>query len=323
MADMRIVRRAVCAATLTAAGALCSCAGEGNWGQGAGGGAGASGGAGPGAAAAGDLKAGDLPAWWIAEPRAVGSLVTVSSSGIAPDASVARDLAIRNARAAGRAVLGVEPVRVVVTREASTRSRSGEYEAFILARCDGAGAAALGTGVPGTPATPPARPDNVARAAREVDKSGAVAPAGAPAASDVKSAPAQPTPPAASATAPAPAPSPAATPAAAPEAAAAPAHPSGAPAPAGTGAPGAPVAAPSDAPTWWFDDIRRDGTAARACASADGTGLVETRRVAVEAVKAKLKAKGVAGSVQTLFIATRKPDAGGYRVYVMGQGEVK
>ncbi len=59
----------------------------------------------------------------------------------------------------------------------------------------------------------------------------------------------------------------------------------------------------------------------RACAKAEGKSLVDTRRAAVEAVKKRLTEQGVTGAVQTLFIATRKPEGVGYRVYVMGQGE--
>ena len=242
------------------------------------------GGAGGGAAAEaardggrGELKAGELPEWWVAEPRAVGSVVTVSASGTAPEASVARDLAIRNARAAGRAVLGVEPVRVVVTRETATHARQGEYEAFVLARCDGAGAAALPVG----------------------GERAVVAPTGAGSAKG-----------AAKADQPAAEAAPAATPA---PAQAAPAAPAPSERAAAAGAP--------DAPVWWFEEIRRDGTSVRACAKAEGTALVDTRRAAVEAVKKRLTEQGVTGAVQTLFIATRKPEGVGYRVYVMGQGE--
>jgi len=242
------------------------------------------------------LKAGELPEWWVPEPRASGSVVTVSASGTAPELSVARDLAVRNARAAGRAVLGVEPVRVEVSREASVQTRPGEFEAFVLARCDGAGAAALPVGgeraraagrassSDGSASAPGRAPtETPARVAADA----AVAPSGEPAAAPAPSEPPV-------ATEPAPA----------------------APVTAG------PAPDPSEAPVWWFEDTRRDGNSARACARAEGPKLVDTRRAAVEAVKERLRAQGVTGAVQTLFIATRKPPEVGYRVYVMGQGEV-
>jgi len=225
-----------------------------------------------------ELKAGELPEWWIAEPRAVGRMVTVSASGAAPEASVARDLAVRNARAAARAVLGAEPVRVVVSRETSARARTGDFEAFVLARCDAAGASALlgGGGSAGA--------NDAGGAEAESAPSGERAAAVAP---QTKAVPAD----------------------------------NAAPPGSGVSKPAAPAES-NEVPVWWFEDIRRDGASARACAKAEGPRLLETRRSAVDAAKERLKAQGVTGAVQTLFIATRRPEGIGYRVYVMGQGEV-